>query len=199
MTAATTTGRDVSLPFSFVDGQGRIRPWRPDDRESLLRHADNPNVARYLSSRFPNPYTPADADAWFGFLEGMGDDPDAFAIDVDGEAVGGVGLRRGEAVEFAHSAELGYWLGQSFWRRGIVTAAVAVFVPFAMARWNLARLTSYANPRNVGSIHVLEGAGFVREGLLRARAIRGGEVHDHLVYGLVDAARLGNWKPGTRN
>ena len=65
-----------------------------------------------------------------------------------------------------------------------------MFVPFAVTRWNLARLTAYANPRNVGSVHVLEGAGFVREGLMRARAVRDGEVHDHLVYGRVEPSRL---------
>jgi ribosomal-protein-alanine N-acetyltransferase len=186
---------DVRLPFAFVDhagvaGDGVVRPWRRTDRASLLRHADNPNVARYLSTRFPHPYTPADADAWFAFLDAQAE-PDALAIEVDGEAVGGVGLRRSDDREFAHSAELGYWLGQAHWRRGIVAAAVAVFVPFAMRRWQLARLTAYVNPRNVGSIHVLEGAGFVREGLMRARAIRDGVSHDHLVYGLVDPARLG--------
>jgi RimJ/RimL family protein N-acetyltransferase len=184
---------DLRLPFAFGDGTpaagaGVVRPWRRTDRDALLRHADNPNVARYLSLRFPNPYTPADADAWFAFVDAQAE-PEALAIEVDGEAVGGVGVRRGDA-EFAHSAELGYWLGQAYWRRGIVAAAVAAFVPFAMARWRLARLTAYVHPRNVGSIHVLEGAGFVREGLVRARAIRDGVVHDHLAYGLVDPRRL---------
>ena len=69
-------------------------------------------------------------------------------------------------------------------------AAVRACVPVIMARWNLARLTAYVNPRNLGSIGVLEAAGFVREGLVRARAVRDGEVHDHLMYGLVDASRL---------
>jgi len=184
----------METPLDF--GLGVVRPWRRSDRASLLRHADDADVARYLSLRFPNPYTPADADAWFHFLESQ-DDPGAWAIEVDGEAVGGIGLRRGEA-EFAHSAELGYWLGKAFWRRGIVTAAVRVVVPFALARWKLARLTAYVNPRNVGSIQVLEGAGFVREGLVRARAIRDGEVHDHLMYGLVDASRLPAREDATR-
>ena len=180
---------EVRLPFAFADGTGVLRTWRRSDRASLLRHADNANVARFLSTRFPHPYTGRDADAWFAFLDAQRE-PEALAIDVGGEAVGGVGLRRPADPEFAHTGELGYWLGEAFWRRGIVTAAVAVFVPFAMARWNLARLTSYANPRNAGSVHLLENAGFVREGLIRARAIRDGIVHDHLVFGLVDPRRL---------
>lgn len=185
---------ELRLPFAIarapgtVGVSGAVRPWRREDRASLLRHANNANVARFLSSRFPHPYTPADADAWFDFV-GSQDDPDAWAIEVDGEAVGGIGLRRG-AGEFAHSAELGYWLGQDYWRRGIVGAAVHVTLPFAVARWDLARLTAYVNPRNIGSVHVLEGAGFVREGLVRARAIRDGDVQDHLMYGRVDVQRL---------
>ena len=178
----------LRLGFEFPGGAGLVRPWRRDDRASLLRHADNPNVARFLSLRFPNPYTPADADAWFDFLESQ-DDPEGWAIEVDGAAVGGIGVRRG-AAEFAHSAELGYWLGEAYWRRGIVSAAVRVLVPAVMQRWNLARLTAYADVRNSGSIQVLEGAGFVREGLVRARAIRNGQVHDHAAFGLVDPARL---------
>lgn len=179
----------MNAPPEIDFGPGRIRPWRRSDRAALVRHADNPNVARYLSLRFPNPYTPADADAWFDFIESQGDAPEAWAIEVDGEAAGGIGVRRGSA-EFAHSGELGYWLGQAHWRRGIVGAAVQVFVPWIMARWNLARLTVYVNPRNVGSVRVVEAAGFVREGLVRARAVRNGEAHDHLMFGLVDPRRL---------
>lgn len=168
------------LPFAH----GLIRPWRRDDRAALLRHADNPNVARWLSLRFPNPYMPADADAWFAFIETQGDAPEGWAIDVDGEAVGGIGVRRG-AAEFAHSGELGYWLGEAFWRRGIMSSAVRTLVPFAMARHGLSRLTAYAATANTGSIRVLEGAGFVREGLMRARAVRHGEAQDHVVFGYV--------------
>ena len=179
------------LPFAFVSGAGVVRGWRREDRDSLLRHADNPNVARYLSLRFPNPYTPADADAWFAFLESQ-EDPEGWAIEVDGQAVGGIGVRRG-AAEFAHSAELGYWLGEAYWRRGIVTAAVREVVPFVMQRWGLARLTAYASARNVGSIRVLEEAGFVREGLVRARAFRDGHAYDHVMFGRVDPQKLREW------
>ncbi|MFC4727198.1 GNAT family N-acetyltransferase [Coralloluteibacterium thermophilus] len=161
-------------------GRGRIRPWRRGDRAALLRHADDPLVARYLSLRFPHPYRPEDADAWFGFVEGQAP-LSAFALDVEGEAVGGIGLRLGE-LEFAHSAELGYWLGRRHWRRGIVGAAVAAFVPWAAERFGLRRIAAYADVRNLGSVRVLERNGFAREGLLRCRAIRDGDPQDHLAF-----------------
>lgn len=170
---------DAGLSLDF--GPGRIRPWRRDDRAALLRHANNPAVARWLSPRFPHPYAPADADAWFDFLEPQAE-PEGLAIELGGEAVGGIGVRRGSA-EFAHSGELGYWLGQAFWGRGIMSAAVKAFAPFAMDRWRLLRLTAYAASDNPGSIRVLEKAGFEREGLMRARAVRDGVAQDHVVFG----------------
>ena len=169
------------LPLAF--GTGSVRAWRRDDRAALLRHANNPRVARWLSLRFPHPYTTADADAWFEFLESQAE-PEGWAIDIGGEAVGGIGVRRGSG-EFAHSGELGYWLGEAFWGRGIMSAAARAVVPFAMARWRLSRLTAYAASDNIGSIRVLEKAGFVREGLMRARAVRDGLAQDHVVFGLV--------------
>lgn len=175
-------------PFELAFEGCRVRPWTQADAASLVLHADNPRVARFLSTRFPNPYTAADAAAWFAFLESQ-DDPEGWAIEVDGEAVGGVGLRRGEA-EFAHSAELGYWLGEAHWGRGLMTRVVRGVLPVVIGRWNLSRVTAYAATDNVASIRVLERAGFAREGLMRARAVRDGHVQDHVVFGLVDERRL---------
>jgi RimJ/RimL family protein N-acetyltransferase len=175
-------------PLLVLFQGGRVRPWKPADAESMVRHADNPRVARFLSTRFPSPYTPADAAAWFAFLQSQ-DDPEGWAIEIDGEAVGGIGLRRGEG-EFAHAAELGYWLGEPFWGRGLMTRVVRAVLPAVVARWNLARVTAYAATANAASIRVLERAGFAREGLMLARAVRDGEVQDHVVFGRVDERRL---------
>lgn len=174
---------DSMIEFSA----GRIRRWRRDDRASLLRHADDADVARFLSSRFPHPYRESDADAWFDFLESQAI-PEGWAIEVGGQAVGGIGLRFGRD-EFAHSAELGYWLGKAYWRRGIVSAAVRAFVPEALLRFKLSRITAYAATDNPGSIRVLESAGFRREGLMPCRAIRDGLAQDHIVFGLLAPQR----------
>lgn len=178
----------MNAPLDIPFGLGRIRPWARSDHAALVRHANNPNVARYTSTRFPHPYTDAAATAWFDALEGVAE-PEAWAIEVDGEAVGGIGLRRGEA-EYAHSAELGYWLGEACWGRGIAGAAVRALVPVVMARWNLARVGAFVVTDNLASRRVLERAGFVLEGIQRARSIRGAWVQDHALYGVVDPARF---------
>ena len=175
-------------PLIVAFDGGRIRPWSRTDAAALVRHANSPKVSRFLSTRFPHPYTTADAEAWFAFLDAQ-DEPEGWAIEIDGEAAGGIGIRRG-AAEFAHSGELGYWLAEKHWGRGLMTRAVRAVVPVAMARAGLSRLTAYAAVDNEASIRVLRGAGFVDEGLMRARAIRDGVAQDHRVFGLVDEAQL---------
>lgn len=171
----------MSLPLDF--GAGRIRQWSRKDRDALLRHADNPNVARYLSTRFPQPYTAADADAWFALIESTAE-ASQWAIEIDGEAVGGIGVRIGEA-EFRRCGELGYWLSEACWGRGFATAAVRAVVPYAMRRFGLIRLQAYAVVENRASQRVLEKAGFVREGVARSRAVKGDRIEDHALYALV--------------
>src|SRR3954451_21684906 len=96
-----------------------VRPWRMDDAESLVRHANNVNVARQLRDRFPHPYTRANASA---FLKAATSSPEPsnLAIDADGEAIGAIGYVPGVDVE-RYSAEIGYWLGEAYWRRGIAS------------------------------------------------------------------------------
>ena len=179
----------VGAPQLHVDFEGgRVRPWTRDDRDALVRHSNSQRVARFLSTRFPHPYGPADAEAWLAFLASQ-PEPEGWAIDVDGEAVGGIGLRRGVA-DFAHSAELGYWLGEAYWGRGLMTRVVRAVLPAVVARFGLIRVTAYAACANPASLRVLEKAGFAREGLMRARAIRDGEIQDHAVFGWIDDTRV---------
>lgn len=156
-----------------------IRPWRLDDAESLARHADNPSVSRFLRDRFPSPYTRADAEAWLAV-----EHPADFAIEVDGAAVGGIGLRPGEDVE-RRSGEIGYWIGEPYWGRGIATDAVGALTRWGIETLDLVRVEARVFAPNAASARVLEKNGYVLEGRLHRAIEKRGEILDALVYAYV--------------
>jgi len=161
-----------------------VRDWQRSDKAALVHFANNRNVWRNLTHMFPHPYTEANAEAWFGFLE-RAPEPTHWAIEVDNRAVGGIGVIVGEGI-FVKSGHFGYWLGEEYWGRGIMTQAVKVVAPYAMHRFGLVRLDSPVFAWNPSSMRVLEKCGFVKEGVSRASVFKDGEVVDQIHYGLVD-------------
>lgn len=171
-------GRDSEV--IVVDARTRLRPWRADDRDALQRHANDPEVSRGLRDRFPYPYTAADAERFLGGQVLQAGEP-AFAIEIDGEACGGIGVHPGSDVE-RHSAELGYWLGRARWGQGHMTRVLAVFVPWAMRTLALHRVWAKVYADNPASARVLEKSGFAFEGRMRAAIVKRGELLDALLY-----------------
>jgi [ribosomal protein S5]-alanine N-acetyltransferase len=168
----------------FLDcGRCHIRAWRTEDAPSLIHHANNPRVAENLRDRFPSPYTPADAEAWLAIVT-QGDPLLDFALVVDEEAIGGIGLALGSDIERV-SAEVGYWIGEAFWGRGVATDALRAFVPWAMGSFALTRLYATTFAHHHASRRVLEKAGFTLEAILRRAAIKRGEVLDMALYGFI--------------
>jgi len=160
-----------------------LRAWRPRDLDSLVRHANNPNVAATLRDRFPFPYTRTAGRLWLKAALALRP-ATALAIAVDGEGVGGVGIEIGQDVN-RHTAELGYWLGEACWNRGIATAAVQGFIPWAAQTFGLQRMTAKVFENNPASARVLEKCGFEREGILRKNALKDGKLLDEWVYGVI--------------
>ena len=173
------------LPFAG----GVIRDWRQSDAAPLARHANNRRVWANLRDRFPSPYTLDDAETWLRHCARIVPVTD-FAIEVDGEVAGGIGVVLCSDVERV-GAEMGYWLGESIWGRGVMSAAVQVFAPWALDRFNLARLHANVFAFNAASARVLEKAGFVLEGRLRHSAFKNGVLIDQLLY----ARTRDDWKP----
>ena len=161
-------------------GSATIRPWSLDDLSSLVRHANDRAIWQQLRDRFPSPYTD---DSGRGFLSMVTSQPDAmvWAIEVDGHAAGGIGLERKSDVERV-SAEIGYWLGQSYWNRGIVTDAVRSVTAHALHTFDLSRIFALPFADNMASQRVLEKAGYVVEGRLRQSAIKDGRLKDQVMY-----------------
>jgi RimJ/RimL family protein N-acetyltransferase len=160
-----------------------VRDWRQSDRDALLEIANNRNVWRNLGERFPHPYTASDADQWFSHLEAMAE-PTHWAIEVDGRAVGGVGVDLG-TLEFSKSGRFGYWLGESYWGRGIMTEVVQVTADYVLQEYGLVRLEAPVFEWNPASMRVLEKCGFEREGVLRRSIFKAGEIIDAVLYAKV--------------
>ena len=166
----------MRLPLGVCD----VRSWRRGDATAIVKHADNRHVWLNLRDRFPHPYTLREAHTFLATVIGARPETN-FAIEVDGAAVGGIGFRIQTDVERI-GAELGYWLGETYWGRGIATAAVGAVTEHALRQHDLVRVFALPFAHNRASARVLEKAGFVLEGIMRSSAIKDGRVVDQLLY-----------------
>lgn len=160
-----------------------LRPWMPGDEESLVRHANSRVIWRNLRDAFPHPYTLADAERWIQIANPTTSIAN-FAIVVEGAAVGGIGLALKDDV-FRRSAEIGYWLGEEYWGRGIVTEAAHAVTDYAFATFDLCRVYAGVFEWNPASMRVLEKAGYEFECRMRKSITKDGETIDELIYAVI--------------
>lgn len=163
--------------------QALIRSWRPQDASSLARHADNRRVWRNLRDRFPHPYTLADAERWIRTAT-QAMPQTHFAIVIGDEAMGGIGLDLKTDVS-RKSAEIGLWLGEVFWGRGIGTEAVRAVTNLAFSTFDICRVYAEVFEWNPASIRMLEKAGYTFEGRLRKSVTKDGHTIDSMLYAIV--------------
>ena len=160
-----------------------VRSWRTSDAESLLRHANNRNIWLNLRDAFPHPYTKHDARAYIRSMRERTPET-TFAIAVDDEAVGSIGFVLRTDVERV-SAEIGYWLAEPFWGRGITTEALAALTKYAIDTHALTRIYALPFAWNLASCRVLEKAGYTLEARLRRSAIKDGQITDQMQYAYI--------------
>ena len=159
----------------------KLRPWTNNDLPSLVLHANNWNVAKNLMDRFPHPYTTEDGIVFIE-MAAKHAPVQVFAIDINGQAVGGIGLHPQSDIH-RKNAELGYWLAEPFWGKGVVPKAIQEMVDYGFRHFAIDRI--YARPfgTNLASQRVLEKAGFRLEGKFDKVLFKNGEYLDELVYG----------------
>ena len=160
-----------------------IREWRRGDEPSLARNANNRKVWINLRDAFPHPYTMEDARRW---VEKAGSEYPltSFAIVVDKEAVGGIGIVLQPDV-FRRSAEIGYWLGEEYWGRGIVTEALRALTDYAFANFDLCRIYAGVFESNPASMRVLEKAGYEFEARMKKAVTKDGKTMDDFIYAII--------------
>ena len=160
-----------------------LRPWRDGDEPALVKYANNRNIWINLKDIFPYPYTMENAASWVQLQQGR-DPPTDLAIASADEAIGAIGLRLQSDV-YRRSAEVGYWLGEPFWGKGIATHALRAMTEYAFATFDLVRLYALVKEWNPASTRVLEKCGFTLEGRLRKSATKDGQTIDVFLYALV--------------
>lgn len=162
-----------------------LRKWRMEDAQSIAYHANNKKIADNLRNAFPHPYTQKDAEAFIAACLDADEHTKYFrAISVDGVAVGSIGVFLKDDV-YCRSAELGYWLAEAFWGKGIMSAAVARICRHAFDTYDIVRIFAEPFAGNTASRKVLENAGFLLEGVLKKSVFKNGQILDSCIYAVI--------------
>jgi len=167
-----------------------IRDITMKDAKSLIRDINNVNVSKYLLV-VPYPYTMKDAKWWINKCKKDSREKPrkeySFCIELKSKkgVIGGIGLTKVD--RFQGTAEIGYWLGQDYWRQGIASEAARKMIDFAFNKLKLRRINLPAFAENKGSNALAKKLGFKFEGRTR-REVRDkatGKIHDANFYGLL--------------
>ncbi len=157
-----------------------LRNWDLADVPSLAKHANNFEIARYLRDLFPHPYSENDARE---FIKMTQSSPHThLAIEINNEAVGSVGIIP-QSGEMRKNAEIGYWLSQEYWGKGVMTRVVPEVVRLAFETYEIDRVFACSYGNNLGSQRILQKSGFKLEAHLKKVIYKNGEYLDELIYG----------------
>lgn len=160
----------------------KLRKWKLSDAGDLSAALNNQKILNNLRDGLPYPYTQKDAENYINFiLSSAPQDTFAYAIEVGGRAVGSIGAFRQGNIH-RRTAELGYYLAEEYWGRGIMTEAVTQLCDKLFAETDILRIFAEPFAHNIGSRRVLEKAGFQLEGILKNNAVKNGRVLDMAMY-----------------
>ncbi|MBB2182170.1 GNAT family N-acetyltransferase [Lachnospiraceae bacterium MD1] len=162
-----------------------IRPWRMEDAPDLAAALNNKKILDNLRDGLPFPYTTKDAEEFISFmLQADKDQTYAYAITVDDKAIGSIGVFRKDNIH-SRTAEMGYYIAEEYWGKGIGTTAVKLTCETIFQNTDILRIFAEPFAYNIASCRVLEKAGFLCEGILRQNAVKNGKVLDMKMYSLI--------------
>lgn len=169
-----------------------LREWKEFDADNIAFVADNIKIAANLRNVFPHPYSISDAEEYIAeCIMNEGKEQLVRVIDIDGKAFGSIGIfKKGDVYE--KSAELGYWLAEEYWGKGIMTEAVKRICREAFEKFDITRIFAEPFDYNTGSRRVLEKAGFTYEGTMRNGVYKNGRIHSYCMYSLLKEEMPGN-------
>ncbi|MFN2457530.1 MAG: GNAT family N-acetyltransferase [Chitinophagaceae bacterium] len=157
-----------------------LRAWTMNDLESLVNFANNFHIAKNMMDRFPHPYTVEQGKSFIE-LTTKESPPNILAIVIGNQAAGGIGIHPQTDI-YRKNAELGYWLAEPFWGKGIITKAIIEMVEYGFKNFEIDRIFARPFGTNVASQKALEKAGFLLEARFEKTIIKNGEYLDELIY-----------------
>lgn len=162
-----------------------LRKWKIEDAKELAELLNNPKILDNLRDGLPYPYTRKDAEEYISSMISADEETTfAFAITADGRVVGSIGIFRCDNIHF-RTAEMGYYIGEPYWGKGMGTDAVRQACDYVFSNTDIIRIFAEPFSYNTASCRVLEKAGFAFEGLLRSNAVKNGRVIDMKMYSLI--------------
>jgi ribosomal-protein-alanine N-acetyltransferase len=162
-----------------------LRPWDIMDAPDLADILNNRHILDHLRDGLPYPYTTQDAAAFLGaVLADHSAQIYCFAITVCDKVVGCISATRGQNIHF-RTAEMGYYIAEPYWGRGIATSAVQQFCAFLFANTDILRIFAEPFAENAASRRILEKNGFQCEGILHKNAVKNGIIRDMALYAKV--------------
>lgn len=162
-----------------------LRKWKIEDAKELAELLNNPKILDNLRDGLPYPYTRKDAEEYISSMLSADEEKTfAFAITADGRVVGSIGIFRCDNIHF-RTAEMGYYIGEPYWGKGLGTGAVSQACDYVFSNTDIIRIFAEPFSYNTASCRVLEKAGFAFEGLLRSNAVKNGRIIDMKMYSLI--------------
>jgi len=159
-----------------------LRPIEKSDLEALVYHANNPLIAKNMTNRFPHPYTKKNGEDFIAFANKM-DPPNILAIDIDGEFCGAVGVHPQDDVK-CKNAEIGFWVAEQYWNKGIATAMVKQLIDYAFDNFDISRVFAAIYGYNEASKKVVRKLGFTEEAHLKNTIFKNSVYTDEYIFGL---------------
>lgn len=158
-----------------------LRPYQASDLENLVKYANNIKISKFLTNKFPFPYEKKDGEAFIQLA--LSHTPlQIKAIVVDNEVIGSIGVHQLADI-YSKSAEIGYWIAEDFWGKGIVVRAVKEMLKYGFETFDIERIFARTSHVNLSSQQVLKKAGFVFEAELKGTIFKNDEYFDELIFG----------------
>ena len=157
-----------------------LREWKRSDAAALAKMANNKKIWDNVRDRLPYPYTKKDAKEWLSLVRKQ-KTITTFCVVANGEVAGSVGFTLKEDV-YRKNAEIGYFIGEDHWGKGICTEAVKLLVDYILKKFDVVRIYAEVFEYNKASMKVLEKNGFYLECIRKKAAIKNNVILDDYVW-----------------